>query len=71
MKTYKVTIYPVTAWTVTIKAKSEKAAKKKALELDGPAAYTFYDEDEWKPEIWEWPNIGKNGTVDVEEQEYE
>lgn len=70
MKTYKVTIYPVTPWTVKVKAKSEKEAKKKALELDGPPCYAFeQDSDEWKHDIMEWPNIGINGQIDVEEDE--
>lgn len=71
MKTFKVTIYPVTPWTVRVRARSEKAAKKKALALEGPAAYAFHGDDleEWEHDIWEWPNIGKNGQVDVEEEE--
>lgn len=65
MKTYKVTIYPVTPWTVKVKAESEEEAKKIALDLEGPPEYAFHGEEEWKHEILEWPNIGK-GTVDVE-----
>lgn len=69
MKTYRVTIYPVT-WTVRVEANNEEDAKKKALELEGPAVYAFHgdDTDEWEHDISEWPNIG-NGQVDVEEDE--
>lgn len=71
MKTYKVTIYPVTPWTVRVNAKSEKQAVKKAMELEGPAIYAYQNEqdEEWFPDITEWPNIGKNGQIDVEEDE--
>jgi hypothetical protein len=68
MKSFKVTIYPVTPWSIIINAKNEAAAKKKALNLDGPSMYCHYDDDEWRPEIDEWPNIGKNGEVYIEEQ---
>jgi hypothetical protein len=69
MKTYKVSIYPVTNWTVNVEANSEEEAKAKALALDGPAEYAFLGDcnDEWKAEIWEWPNIGTDGQVDIEE----
>jgi hypothetical protein len=69
MKTYKVSIYPVTNWTVNVEANSEEEAKAKALALDGPTEYAFLGDakDEWKAEIWEWPNIGTDGQVDIEE----
>lgn len=66
MAKYQVTIYPVTTWTVTVEAKSAAEAKKIALELEGPAEPMMYDEGEWRHEILEWPNIGKNGQVDIE-----
>lgn len=68
MKTYKVTIYPVTPWTVRVGAKNENEAKQKALELDAPPCYAFErDTEEWEHDILEWPNIGINGQVDIEE----
>ena len=69
MKTYKVTIYPVTPWTISIEANNEKEAKEKALSWEGPAMYAYLDDDleEWKHDISEWPNIGKDGEVYIEE----
>ena len=69
MKTYKVSIYPETVWTVKVEAESEEDAKAKALALEGPAEYSFFgdDTDEWYYEILEWPNIGPKGQVNVEE----
>jgi hypothetical protein len=71
MKTFKVSIYPQTNWVVRVEAENEEEAKTKALALDGPAEYSFLgdDTDEWHAEIWEWPNIGPEGQVDVEEDE--
>lgn len=66
MAKYKVTIYPQVGWTCIVKAKSEKEAKKKALELEGPPEYVRHNEEEWMSEILEWPNIGINGQVDIE-----
>lgn len=68
---YKVTIYPVTPWTVRVEAKNKKEAKRKALELDGPACYAFHGDalDEWEHDILEWPNIGIDGQIDIEEDE--
>ena len=68
MKRFKVTIYPVTPWSVEVEADSEEDAKEYALGLDGPTVYAFHGDntDEWEHDILEWPNIG-NGTVDVEE----
>lgn len=66
-KDYKVTIYPVTPWQITVAASSEEEAKEIALELEGPEMYAYQDVDEWSHDISEWPNIGKNGQIDVEE----
>lgn len=68
MKTFKVSIYPQTVWTVRVEAENEEEAKKKALALDGPSEI-ITDDYEWHAEIWEWPNIGPEGQVDVEEEE--
>ena len=67
MKTFKVTIYPVTPWTVRVEAKNEKEAKIKALNLDGPNMYIHDDLDEWFHDITDWPNIGDKGEVYIEE----
>lgn len=68
MKTFKVTIYPTTNWTIEVEAENEKEAKEKALATEGPSeAGYFGHESDWNPEIWEWPNIGPNGQVDIEE----
>lgn len=71
MKTYKVTIYPVTPWTVRVEAKNKKQAIKKAMELEGPSCYSFHGDniDEWGHDIYEWPNIGNDGQIDVEKDE--
>ena len=71
MKRFKVTIYPITPWTVEVEAETEKEAKEYALGLEGPTVYAlhdmFYDDtDEWRHDILEWPNIGPKGQVDVE-----
>jgi len=70
LKNYKVTIYPVTPWVVTVEANSEEEAKAKALELEAPTSYAFHKDnvEEWGHDILEWPNIG-NGQVDVEEED--
>lgn len=67
MKTYKVTIYPITPWTVQVEANSEKEAKEIALDLEGPVVYAHHGDnlEEWEHDISEWPNIG-SGQVDVE-----
>jgi hypothetical protein len=70
-KIFEVTIYPVTPWKVRVEARSEKEAKKKALNLDGPTLYAYQlnpELEEWVPDIMEWPNIGKNGEVYIEEE---
>ena len=66
MKKYKITIYPITTWSVVVDAKSEKEAKEKAFKLEGPSELMIHNENEWKHEILEWPNIGINGQVDIE-----
>lgn len=70
MKTYKVTIYPVTPWTVRVEAESEDEAKDRALELESPDVFSFQEEelDKWGHDIMEWPNIGDNGIVETEEE---
>lgn len=67
-KRFRVTIYPVTPWTVEVEADTEDEAKDVALGLDGPPVYAFRSDnlDEWVHDIMEWPNIG-NDTVDIEE----
>lgn len=68
MKTFKVTIYPVTPWITHVEAENEEEAKEIALGLEGPETPSFHGSslNEWEHDIMEWPNIG-NGTVDVEE----
>lgn len=67
MKSFKVSIYPQTVWSVEVEAENEEEAKKKALDLEGPSEPGYKSENEWYPEIWEWPNIGPKGEVNVEE----
>ena len=68
MRQYKVTIYPVTPWSVTVEAKTEEEAKEIALNLDGPTVYSFHSSlEEWQHDICEWPNIG-TGNIDIEEE---
>lgn len=68
MKTYKVTIYPVTPWTVLVEAETEEEAKLIALDFEGPAMPAYFGSQmDWYHDISEWPNIGNDGQVDVEE----
>jgi hypothetical protein len=70
MPKYKVAITVPTQWVAKVEADSEEDAVKKAMELDAPPELSYLEdaEDEWKHEIYEWPN-GSPDDAWVEEVE--
>lgn len=68
---YKVTVYVETPYATIVKANSEKEAIKIALERDAPPLLAYHEdpmEYEWASDgLWEFPNLGKDETPDVEE----
>lgn len=67
MALYTVRITIPTEWVMTVDASSEEEATQKALEAEAPTQYAHYDEDEWAPDITEWPHVA-GMSIEAEEQ---
>jgi len=66
MATYKIKMTLPTQWVITTEASSEEEAIQKALKADPPSQLAYQDDDEWQPDIMEWPFVA-GMTIDAYE----